>query len=99
MTDLLKMTPSELETRARKINDMVSAMSEYFTNELNEMQGTDWQGAAGDAFKDMFLEARQSFRKVEDNLNGCASLLRGIKDGFQEMDAEMARRVAAGGRA
>jgi WXG100 family type VII secretion target len=97
VTDLLKLTPTELETRARGIESMVGEMSAYFDKELTQLQGTDWQGAAGDAYKDMFTEARRSFKNVEENLTGCATLLRSMKDGFQEMDATMARRVAAGG--
>jgi WXG100 family type VII secretion target len=98
VTDLLKMTPAELEARASAILAMVGEMASGFDRELNQMQGTDWQGAAGDAYKDMFSAARTSFKSVEENLNGCATLLRSMKDGFQEMDASMARRVASGGR-
>jgi WXG100 family type VII secretion target len=97
VTDLLKLTPAELETRARGIDTMVGEMSAYFERELNALQGTDWQGLAGDAYKDMFTEARRSFKNVEENLTGCATLLRSMKDGFQEMDATMARKVASGG--
>lgn len=96
MTDLLKLTPAELEQRAAGITSMVGEMSSYFDRELQQLTGTDWQGAAGDAYKDMFTEARRSFKNVEENLNGCATLLRSMKDGFQNVDAEMARRVASG---
>jgi WXG100 family type VII secretion target len=98
VTDLLKLTPAELDQRAAGITSMVGEMASYFDRELNQLQGTDWQGAAGDAYKDMFQAARQSFKSVEENLNGCATLLRSMKDGFQQMDADMARRVASGGR-
>ena len=97
MTDLLKLTPAELEQRASGIMSMVGEMASYFDRELNQLRGTDWQGAAGDAYKDMFEAARRSFKGVEENLNGCATLLRGMKDGFEQMDADMARRVASGG--
>lgn len=97
MADLLKMTPAELEQRAAGIDSMVGEMSAYFDRELNALAGTDWQGAAGDAYKDMFTNARTAFKKVEENLTGCATLLRSMKDGFQQMDADMARRVASGG--
>lgn len=96
MADLLKMTPTELEQRAAGIESMVEEMSTYFQRELQALVGTDWQGAAGDAYKDMFTNARQAFKSVEDNLTGCAKLLRSMKDGFQQMDADMARRVNAG---
>ncbi|HMG45166.1 MAG TPA: WXG100 family type VII secretion target [Acidimicrobiales bacterium] len=97
MSDLLKLTPTELQTRANNINSMVDEMASYFDRELTALQGTDWQGAAGDAYKDMFGNARRSFKGVEDNLRGCSNLLVSMKDGFQEMDATMARRVASGG--
>jgi len=97
VTDLLKLTPAELEQRAGGITSMVGEMGAYFDKELTALTGTDWQGAAGDAYKDMFSAARKSFKAVEENLNGCATLLRSMKDGFQEMDASMARKVAAGG--
>jgi WXG100 family type VII secretion target len=96
VADLLKMTPAELEQRAAGIDSMVGEMASYFDKELNALTGTDWQGAAGDAYKDMFMNARKAFKSVEDNLTGCATLLRSMKDGFQQMDADMARRVAAG---
>lgn len=93
MTDLLKMDPKELEARAASIETMVTAFSDGFDRENSAMAGTDWQGAAGLAYKDMFNDARGNFKKVEESLRGCATMLRNLKDGLQQADLDAARAV------
>jgi WXG100 family type VII secretion target len=92
----LKVPPEEIDRRVAAIKAVGKQFMSMLTKERNEVNAlctTAFTGVAATAFDNMFADARTQFEKVDVQIEGIATTLNNMKDGFQETDIALANQV------
>ncbi|MCI9047612.1 MAG: WXG100 family type VII secretion target [Hungatella sp.] len=94
----LKVTPSDLENRARQIDEKAGEYAaEYrkFFSEMEDFTSRDWTGQGAKAFMDRLKGFEDDFNKMKQLMNDYAAFLRNAANTYDSKEDEIIQRVSS----
>lgn len=92
MAGNIRMTPDQMEVRAKEYDTQAGAVHDVISKMdtlLKQLQG-EWEGQAATAYAQRFSEVRPSFVKTEQLIGEIAQALRSTAKVMRETDQQLA---------